>query len=103
MHVGKKHLLWGAVNKDMVDPVRQSVWSDASLPAGPPNYKQAFQATQPKAQIYFTPEPLFFQVTTDWAATLQDIYAGPATTASTKEALDKLASNINTKMQEAGI
>jgi multiple sugar transport system substrate-binding protein len=100
---GKKHLQWAAAARAMVDPVRQSVWSGLTLPTAPANFEASFHATQPQAQIYFTPEPLFFQVTTDWAATLQDIYAGPGTLSSTKEALDKLVSDINNQMQQSGI
>jgi multiple sugar transport system substrate-binding protein len=105
---GKKHLLWSAVNQDMVDPVRQSVWSDPSYlnqvkTKGPADYLEAFHATQPQARIYFTPEPLFFQVTTSWAATLQTIYATPNSLSDTKAALDRLVSDITNQIQQAGL
>ena len=104
----KQHLLWSSVNKGMVDPIRQSVWSSSDYQQkikseGPMNYLEAFQTTQPNTRIYFTPQPLFFQVATDWAATLQSIYSGPITTSSTKEALDQLASSINNQTSQAGI
>jgi len=104
----KKHLQWSAINKSMADPIRQSIWSDSSFQnsvksKGPENYVESFHATQPNARIYFTPEPLFFNVATTWAATLQTIYSGSVTQASTKDALDKLASDIDSQTSNAGI
>ena len=105
---GKKHLLWSSINRGMVDPIRQSVAGSSEYQSqvkgkGPVNYLEAFQATQPKAQIYFTPQPLFFQVATNWAATLQTLTSTPNTPSDTKEALDKLVSDINNQVSQAGL
>jgi multiple sugar transport system substrate-binding protein len=104
----KKHLLYAAVQQNQVDPIRKSIWSNADFQnkvktKGPINYLEAFQATQPGARIYFTPEPLFFQVTTDWATTLQTLYAGSNSMSATQDALGQLASSINNQTAQAGI
>ncbi len=50
-------------------------------------------------KIQFTPQPLFFETTTEWAQALQDIYAG----ADAQERLDKLADSLTQQMKDAGI
>jgi len=37
------------------------------------NYLESLDALLPNATIYFTPQPYFFETTTEWAATLQDL------------------------------
>ena len=105
---GKQHLLTASVSQGMADPIRQSVWANSAFTGriqknGPTNYLQAYQATQPNTRIYFTPQPLFFNVATDWAATLQTIYSGNVTPSNTKAALDKLASDVDNQTSNAGL
>jgi multiple sugar transport system substrate-binding protein len=50
-------------------------------------------------KIQFTPQPLFFETTTEWAQALQDIYAG----ADTQERLDKLVADLTEQLQDAGL
>ena len=101
---GKEHLLYGARKKDMVNPVRASVWADpevkARLAKSYPGYTEAYDATVGKAQIYFTPQPLFFNVTTDWAAALQRMVAKQV---GVDEGLDQLAEATNRQMKQAGL
>ena len=100
---GKDHLLHAATHGDMVDPVRASIWANSGFQhkmATYQNYRETFNTIIPHAKIYFTAEPLFFQVTTDWAASLQDMYAKKV---GVKAGLDQLASSINSKMANTGI
>lgn len=101
---GKEHLMFGARKKDMVNPVRQSVWKDPEvkerLAKTYPGYTDAYDATVGKAQIYFTPQPLFFNVTTDWAAALQRMVAKQV---GVGEGLDQLAEATNRQMKQAGL
>ena len=64
---------------DFVNPVRASVWKDAEfrsrIAKSYPGYLEQYEASAPGAKIYFTPQPLFFDVTTQWAAALQKMVA----------------------------
>ena len=68
--------LFGATKADLVDPVRQSVWDNQGfqtrLKDKYPGYLEQYKASAPGSKIYFTPQPLFFNLTTDWAASLQE-------------------------------
>ncbi len=101
---GTDHLLFGARGKDQIDPVSASIWEDADftarVKANFPNFAQTYQATEPGAKIYFTPQPLFFNVTTNWAASLQQMVAKQV---PVNEGLDKLADGINRQMRQAGL
>ena len=101
---GTDHLLFGARKADMVNPVRTSVWKDPDfrerLSKSYPGYIEAYDATFPKAQIYFTPQPLFFNVTTDWASALQRMVAKEV---PVSDGLDQLAESTNRQMRQAGL
>jgi multiple sugar transport system substrate-binding protein len=101
---GTDHLLFGARKNDMVNPVRQSIWNDAEfqerIKSGYPGYLEQYQATAPDAKIYFTPQPLFFNLTTEWAATLQRMVAREV---GVDEGLDQLAESVNRQLRQAGI
>ncbi len=101
---GTDHCLFGARKKDLVNPVRQSVWNDAEfqqrISKSYPGYMEQYKATSPDAKIYFTPQPLFFNVTTDWAAALQRMVAKQV---PVKEGLDQLADATNRQMRQAGL
>jgi multiple sugar transport system substrate-binding protein len=101
---GTDHLLFGARKRDMVNPVRQSIWNDAEfqerIKNGYPGYLEQYQATAPDAKIYFTPQPLFFNLTTEWAATLQRMVAREV---GVDEGLDQLAESVNRQLRQAGI
>ena len=101
---GTEHLLFGARGKDMVDPVRASVFKDEQVQSrikqNFPGYLDAYNVTVTNAKIYFTPQPLFFNVTTDWAAALQRIVAKQVTVS---DGLDQLAQATDRQMHSAGL
>ncbi|ABQ31757.1 MULTISPECIES: ABC transporter substrate-binding protein [Acidiphilium] len=101
---GKNFGIFGGVKKQLVDPVRETTWKDpafkARLDKNYPGFYSAFEKSLPDAKIYFTPQPLFFNVTTEWAAALQRMVAKEV---SVDEGLDKLAAHIDHEMKSAGI
>ena len=101
---GTDHLLFGARKADVVNPVRASVWQDPDVKARVqktyPGYTEAYDASVNAAKIYFTPQPLFFNVTTDWAAALQRMVAKQV---GVNEGLDQLADGTNRAMRQAGM
>jgi len=101
---GSQILLKGATEGQLVDPVRQSVAQDSGfkdrMNSDFPGYLEAFNTTADKAKIYFTPQPLFFNATTQWAAQLQKMYSGQI---NVDEGLDQLAQNIDQQLKNAGI
>jgi multiple sugar transport system substrate-binding protein len=100
---GKEFLTTGAVEYSMVNPVRASIWENADFQAKmaeQTNYLETFnEIINGDAKIQFTPQPLFFETTTEWAQALQDIYAG----ADPKERLDELVESLTIQLQDAGI
>ena len=101
---GTDHLLYGARKADVVNPVRASVWQDPEVRErvnkSYPGYIEAYDASVQAAKIYFTPQPLFFNVTTDWAAALQRMVAKQV---GVNEGLDQLAEATNRQMRQAGL
>ena len=65
-----------------------------------PGYLEQFDVSSPGAKIYFTAQPLFFDLTTEWAASLQKMVAKEITV---DEGLDKLADSINRQLKQAGL
>jgi multiple sugar transport system substrate-binding protein len=101
---GPEHGLFGATKMDFVNPVRQSVWSDQSfrdrLSGSYPGYVEMHDVSAPGASIKFTAQPLFFDLTTEWAATLQKMVANEV---PVDEGLDQLAESVNTQLKDAGL
>ncbi len=101
---GPEHGLFGATQMDFVNPVRASVWANGSfrdkLSKSYAGYVQMHDASAPGASIKFTPQPLFFDLTTEWAATLQKMVAKEV---PVDEGLDKLAESVNKQLKEAGL
>lgn len=101
---GVEHGTFGATKMDFVNPVRQSVWSNQAfrdrLDASYPGYVAQHDASAPGAKIYFTAQPLFFDLTTEWAATLQQMVANQV---PVDEGLDKLAASVDRQLKEAGL
>ena len=62
-----EHDLFGARKMDFVNPVRASVWKDdefrSRIDKSYSGYLKQHDASAPGAKIYFTPQPLFFDVT----------------------------------------
>ncbi len=59
---------------------------------------KTFQEIIPTCKVYFTPQPLFFETTTEWAATLHEIYNG----ADAQKALDGLVKKLEGTLKRAG-
>lgn len=101
---GPEHGLFGATKMDFVNPVRKSVWADAGfrkrLSDSYPGYVEMHDVSAPGAKIHFTAQPLFFDLTTEWAATLQKMVAKQV---PVDEGLDQLAESVNRQLAEAGL
>ena len=99
-----EHDLFGARKMDFVNPVRASVWKDGEfrdrIAKSYPGYLEQHDVSAPGAKIYFTAQPLFFDLTTEWAASLQKMVAKEV---SVDEGLDKLADSINRQLKQAGL
>jgi multiple sugar transport system substrate-binding protein len=98
-----EHAIFGATKHDFVNPVRQAVWKDEMFIEKLkkyPGYFEMFTASAPGASIKFTAQPLFFDLTTEWAATLQKMVAKEV---PVDEGLDQLAQSIDKQLQEAGL
>jgi multiple sugar transport system substrate-binding protein len=99
-----EHDLFGARKMDFVNPVRASVWKDEEfrnrIAKSYPGYLDQYEASAPGSKIYFTPQPLFFNLTTDWAATLQKMVAKEL---PVEDGLDQLADNVNRQLKQAGL
>jgi multiple sugar transport system substrate-binding protein len=101
---GVEHDLFGARKMDFVNPVRQSVWDDQEfqdrIAKSYSGYLEQYKASAPGSKIYFTPQPLFFNLTTEWAASLQKMVANEV---PVDEGLDQLAESVNRQLRQAGI
>ena len=101
---GAEHDLFGARKMDFVNPVRASVWEDEEfrdrIDKSYPGYLEQYDVSAPGAKIYFTPQPLFFDLTTEWAATLQKMVAKEV---PVDEGLDQLAESVDSQLKEAGL
>jgi multiple sugar transport system substrate-binding protein len=64
-------------------------------------YLEALAADLPYATIYFTPQPYFFETTTEWAATLQDLVGGQLT--STADAMKQLKQKLDRVVEDIEI
>lgn len=101
---GPEHDLFGAQEMDLVNPARSSVWADGAfrdkLSAKYPGYVEMHDTSAPGASIKFTAQPLFFDLTTEWAATLQKMVANEM---PVDEGLDMLAESVNSQLEDAGL
>jgi multiple sugar transport system substrate-binding protein len=101
---GKEYSLWASVNAKVVDPARKSVFEDASFQAvlaKSDGYAQAFKDQIEGTTIQFTPQPHFFETTTEWAATLQDLVGGKYKT--TQEAMDALKVKMDKAVEDVEV
>ncbi|MCP1103042.1 multiple sugar transport system substrate-binding protein [Aequitasia blattaphilus] len=94
----KEFAQYATIEGNSLDPARTSVWESdefKKMMESQPGYIEAYEATIENTTILFTPQPYFFETTTEWAATLQDIVAGKYSSA--EEGLNQL----KTKMDKA--
>ena len=101
---GPEHGLFGATEMDFVNPVRKSVWADdmfrKRLDKSYPGYVEMHDVSAPGARIHFTAQPLFFDLTTEWAAMLQKMVANEV---PVDEGLGQLEESVNRQLVEAGL
>lgn len=101
---GPEHGLFGATKMDFVNPVRKSVWADQSfrdrLSGSYPGYVDMHDVSALGASIKFTAQPLFFDLTTEWAATLQKMVAKEV---PVDEGLDMLAASVDRQLKDSGL
>jgi len=89
-------MLWSGTDGNCVDAPRKSVAESdkyKEVVGKAYGYLEALEKGLPNATIQFTPQPYFFETTTEWAATLQDLVAGKYS--STEEAMKQLTAKLN--------
>ena len=95
---------WSVTEWKSVDPPRKSVFENPKFQeiiAATPGFKETFEATVPGTTVYFTPNPYFFELTTEWATTLQDLVAGKY--GSTQEAMDQLKAKMDKALADVEV
>ena len=100
---GKEHMMWGATHANVVNPVRKSIWDSPQWQSAIKEltgYEDTFRTIIDNTGIKFTPQPRFFETTTDWAAALQDIVLKGE---SVKERMQEAADTINQKMLDVEV
>lgn len=93
-----EYMQWAGTEGASPDTPRQSVMDSAEykeIVGASEGYLEAIEALAPNATIQFTPQPYFFECTTEWAAVLQDLVLTD-TYASTEEAMQQLKANLDT-------
>ncbi|SFM17191.1 carbohydrate ABC transporter substrate-binding protein, CUT1 family (TC 3.A.1.1.-) [Gracilibacillus orientalis] len=94
---GKEHMQWGAIEANVVDPVRESVFESDEYQeriGDIEGYVETFNELIDGSTIKFTPQPEFFNTTTEWAAALQDIVNG----ADAEERMNELNKDIQERV-----
>ena len=98
---GRPFQFYSVTDWKSVDPPRKSVFDDPkfqAVVAEMDGYIDTFNKTVPGTTILFTPNPYFFQLTTEWAAALQDIVAGRY--ATTQEGMDALKETMDIALED---
>lgn len=94
---GKEFQLWGATKQQVVDPPRKSIWENEEFlnrMKKYEGYEKTFKQLIDHSSIKFTPQPNFFEVTTKWAETLQEIVQGSDPKDSMKQLQDYMTGAI---------
>ena len=92
----KDYMMFSGIEGANADAPRRSVAESPeyiSIVGASHGYLEALAEDLPYATIYFTPQPYFFETTTEWAATLQDLVGGRF--ASTEEAMVQLKQRLD--------
>jgi multiple sugar transport system substrate-binding protein len=99
----KEFALYASVEMNNLDPARTSVWDSSGFKnkmASHEGWLDTFNKTINSTTILFTPQPMFFQTTTEWAATLQDMVAGRQ---SVQAALDDLKRKTDAAVRDVSV
>ena len=97
----KDFMKFSGVEGACADAPRRSVAESPeyiSIVGASEGYLEALAADLPYATIQFTPQPYFFETTTEWAATLQDLVGGRFS--STEEAMKQLTQRLNAVVED---
>lgn len=97
----KDFLTYATLQGNSMDPVRSSIWKLPEFVEKmkvQPGYIDTFNKTIENTSILFTPQPYFFETTTEWAATLQDIVAGKYK--SVQQGLDSLKKKMDNAVED---
>ena len=100
----KDFCMKAALENNNLDPIRTSVWDSQEFinkMADQPGYIDSYNATINQTTILFTPQPYFFETTTEWAATLQDLVAGQYS--SVEEAMKTLAEKMTKTVSDISV
>jgi multiple sugar transport system substrate-binding protein len=91
------YMLYAGTEGSSPDTPRKSVGDSdeyKSVVGKSVGYLESIETLLPNATIQFTPQPYFFECTTEWAATLQDLVTGDKY-ASTEEGMKELTEKLN--------
>jgi len=100
---GTENTTFGCLHGDLIDPVRDSTWQVPEFQTrlqGYPGYLDQYQKSIGQSKIYFTPQQLFPEFTTDWAAMLQRMYSKEI---PVDEGLDQLAQGLERRLRSVGL
>lgn len=98
---GKDFAHYASVERNSLDPARTSVWESDDFKAKmekQEGYIDTYEKTIDSTTILFTPQPFFFETTTEWASTLQDIVAGQY--GSVQAGMDALKAKMDKAVSE---
>lgn len=93
--------LFSVTDWKSINPPRRSVFENPAFQAkigDMTGYAETFEKTIAGSSIFFTPNPYFFELTTEWAATLQDLVAGKYP--STQAAMDDLKRKMDIALED---
>ena len=91
------YMLWAGTEGASPDTPRQSVMDSdeyAAIVGSADNYLESIAILSKNASIQFTPQPYFFECTTRWAETLQDLVTSNKYK-STEEAMKQLKADLD--------
>ncbi len=100
----KPYQTFSVVDWKSVNPPRKSVFNDPKFQARiaeMTGFKEMFEKTIDGTTIHFTPNPYFLELTTEWAATLQDLVAGKYKTV--QEGLDALKKKMDEALEDVDV
>jgi multiple sugar transport system substrate-binding protein len=101
---GKEFMTYSGTEGACADAPRKSVAESPKyieVVGASEGYLQALEADLPYATIQFTPQPYFFETTTEWAATLQDLVGGRFS--STEEAMKQLKQKLDRIVEDIDV
>jgi len=93
---GPEYMLYAGTEGNSPDTPRKSVGESEEYKAivgQADGYLESIEKLLPNATIQFTPQPYFFECTTEWAATLQDLVTSDKYS-STEEAMKQLSDKL---------